>query len=273
MVSGAPTRWDRGAAPETTTNHTVKLIHVNRTKCKYHAGLDQMGPPGPANQLLAALPRRDYRQLAVGLEPVALNHGEVLFEAGEPIRSVYFLDGGLASILVPLERDKVAEVAVIGREGVVGLPVFLGAEAYPHRAIVQAPGSALRLSAEAFRAAVLRSPALSERLLRYADAFLIQVSQSAVCNCLHPVPKRYCHWLLTARDRLGSDRLPFTQKFLALMLTVRLASVSEATSALARAGLIRYRRGELHILDRPGLEAAACGCYRLIQDYFALLPG
>lgn len=224
------------------------------------------------NRLLAALPRRDYRRLAAGLEPVALDHGQVLFEAGEPIRLVYFPQSGLASIVVPLERGKLAEVALVGREGVVGLPVFLRANAYPHRAVVQAPGSALRLPAKILRTAVRRSPALGDRLLRYADAFLIQVTQSAVCNCLHPVQKRYCRWLLMAHDRLGSDRLPFTQRFLALMLTVRLASVSEATDALERAGRIRYRRGELHVVDRPGLEAAACGCYRLIQDYFAQLP-
>jgi len=229
--------------------------------------------PGGTNRLLAALPRRDYRKLAEDLERVALNHGEALFEAGQRIRSVYFPDGGLVSILVPLEADKVTEVAVVGREGMVGLPVFLGADAHPHRAIVQAPGSALRLPAEALRAAVRSSPALAKQLLRYADAFLVQVSQSAVCNCLHSVPKRYCRWLLMAHDRLGTDRLPLTQKILALMLTVRLASVSEATGTLERAGLIRYRRGELHILDRSGLETAACGCYRLIQDYYAHLPG
>jgi CRP-like cAMP-binding protein len=234
---------------------------------------DMNVPPEGTNRLLAALPRRDYRQLVAGLEPVALNHGEVLFEAGEPIRSLYFPDGGLVSILVPLEGGKVAEVAVVGREGMVGLPVFLGADAHPHRAVVQAPGRALRLPAEALRAATRRSSALAEQLLRYTDAFLVQVSLSAVCNCLHPVPKRYCRWLLMAHDRLGSDHLPFTQTFLALMLTVRLASVSEATGTLERAGLIRYRRGELHILDRPGLEAASCNCYRLIQDYFAHLPG
>jgi CRP-like cAMP-binding protein len=224
------------------------------------------------NRLLAALPSRVRRRLADDLKAAALNHGEVLFEAGEPIRSVYFPDGGLVSILVPLEGEKVAEVAIVGREGMVGLPVFLGADTYPYRAIVQAPGSALRLPAEAFRAAARRSSVLSELLLQYTDAFLVQVSQSAVCNCLHSVPKRYTRWLLMAHDRLGSDRLPLTLKFLALMLTVRLASVSEATSALERAGLIRYRRGELHILDRQGLEATSCSCYRLIRDYFAHLP-
>jgi CRP-like cAMP-binding protein len=210
--------------------------------------------------------------LAADLEPATLNHGEVLFDAGKPIRSVYFPDGGLVSVLVPLEDGRVAEVAVVGREGVVGLPAFLGADTHPHRAVVQAPGTALRLPAAALRTAARSSAALNELLLRYADAFLVQVSQSAVCNCLHSVPKRCSRWLLMAQDRVGSDRLPFTLKFLALMLTVRQASVSEATSALERAGLIRYRRGDLRILDRAGLEAASCGCYRLIEDYFALLP-
>jgi CRP-like cAMP-binding protein len=230
-------------------------------------------PPETANRLLAALPRRDYQRLAANLEPVTLNQGEVLFEAGQPIRSVYFPNGGLVSILVPVQGHKVVEVAVVGREGMIGLPVFLGVDTHPHRAVVQIPGQALRLPAEAFRTAVRRSPALTERLLRYTDAFFVQVSQSAVCNCLHSVPKRYCRWLLMAQDRIGSDRLPFTQKFLALMLTVRLATVSEATTALQDAGLIRYRRGELHILDRPGLEATCCSCYRTIEDYFARLLG
>ncbi|HLJ96034.1 MAG TPA: Crp/Fnr family transcriptional regulator [Gemmataceae bacterium] len=229
-------------------------------------------PSDGGNRLLAALPPRVRRWLADDLKAAVLNHGEVLFEAGEPIQSVYFPDGGLVSILVPVESEKVAEVAVVGREGMVGLPVFLGADIHPHRAIVQAPGPALRVSAKAFRAAARRSSVLSELLLQYTDAFLVQVSQSAVCNCLHSVPKRYTRWLLMAHDRLGSDRLPLTLKFLAFMLTVRLASVSEATSALERAGLIRYRRGELHILDRPGLEAASCSCYRLIRDYFEHLP-
>lgn len=231
-----------------------------------------IGPSEGGNRLLAALPARVYRQLAAEFEPVVFNPGDLLFEQGQPIRSVYFPDGGLVSILLPVEGDKVTEVAVVGREGIVGLPVFLGADAYPHRAVAQARGSALRLPAGAFRANVRRNAPLSELLMRYTDAFLVQVSQSAVCNCLHPVPKRYTRWLLMAHDRLGSDRLPLTLKLLSLMLTVRLASISQATSALERAGLIRYRRGELHILDRPGLEAAACDCYRLIQDYFARMP-
>ncbi len=234
---------------------------------------DTSTPPGRENELLAALPRRDSRALAARLERVTLHHGTTLFEAGQPIRSVYFPDGGLVSILVPLDGNKVAETAVIGREGMVGLPAFLGATAHPCRAIVQAPGSARCLPAASLRAAAGRSPALRQLLLRYADAFLVQVTQSAVCNCLHPVPQRYCRWLLMAHDRLGTDRLPFTQTFLALMLTVRLAGVSEATGALERAGLIRYRRGELHILDRAGLEAASCGCYRTIADYFAQRTG
>lgn len=225
---------------------------------------DESESSGTANRLLAAMPRADYRRLAARLESVALTHEQVLFEAEEPLRFVYFLDGGLVSILAPLEGDKVAEVALVGKEGMVGMPVLLGADTHPHRAVVQASGSALRMPAKALRAVVRSSRSLGERLLRYADAFLVQVSHSAVCNCLHPLPKRYCRWLLMAHDRLGSDRLPFTQKLLARLLTVRLASLSETTGVLQRAGLIRYRRGEVLILDRPGLEAAACGCYRRI---------
>ncbi len=226
----------------------------------------------PDNWVLSALPDRQYRQLLPGLEPVALRRDEILFEVGEPIPHVYFPCGGLVSILAPLERDKVTEVAVVGKEGVVGLPVCLGGSVSTLRAFVQVPGPALRGRAADFRGRILRSPALTERLLRYAEAFLVQVSQSAVCNCLHPVPQRYCRWLLMAQDRVGSDLLPFTQKFLALMLTVRLATVSEATAGLQRAGLIHYRRGELRILDRPGLEAACCPCYRVITDHFGRLP-
>ena len=226
----------------------------------------------PDNWVLAALPERQYRQLLPGLEPVIFERDEVLFEAGQPIPHVYFPCGGLVSLLAPVEGDKVAEVAVVGKEGVVGLPAFLGGGTSTLRALVQGPGPALRGRTADFRDRARRNPALNDRLLRYADAFLVQVAQSAVCNCLHPVPKRYCRWLLMAHDRVGSDRLPFTQKHLALMLTVRLASISEATGSLERAGLIHYRRGEFHILDRPGLEAAACGCYRLIHDYFARLP-
>lgn len=230
-------------------------------------------PAQPSNHLLATLPPRAYRRLAADLEPATLNHGDILCEADQAIRSIYFPNSGLISMVVPLEGGhRVAEVALVGREGMVGVPVLLGAKTHPHRIVVQAPGTALRLPAAALGPAVHRSPVLLERLLHYADAFMVQISLSAVCNCLHPVPKRYCRWLLMAHDRLGSDRLPFTLKLLSLMLTVRLASISEATSVLERAGLIRYRRGELEILDRPGLEAAACGCYRQIQSYFARAP-
>src|SRR5579871_4670508 len=134
-------------------------------------------PSDGGNRLLAALPPRVRRWLADDLKAAVLNHGEILFEAGEPIRSVYFPDGGLVSVLVPVEGGKAAEVAVVGREGVVGLPVFLGAHAYPHQAVVQAPGSAWRLPAAALRGAARRSAALGDQLLRYTDAFLIQVSQ------------------------------------------------------------------------------------------------
>jgi CRP-like cAMP-binding protein len=230
--------------------------------------------PGPvANWALASLPRGDYEQLLPSLEPVPLNFGEVLHEAGQRVPYVYFPSGGLVSLLATEDGGRQAEVAVVGNEGVVGLPVVLGNDVAPHRAVVQGTGQALRITAELFRSKARPHESLTALLLRYTDAFLVQVSQSALCDHLHPVQKRLCRWLLMAQDRMGSDRLPFTQKFMADILAVRLASVSEAARPLQQAGLIHYNRGDLRILDRPGLERACCGCYRVIKERFDALQG
>ena len=231
----------------------------------------QSSPEPVANWALATLPHRDYEQLFPDLEPVSLNFGEVLHDLGQRIRFVYFPCGGLISLLATEDGGRQAEVAVVGNEGVVGLPLLLGNEVSPHRALVQGAGQALRISADLFRSKARPNDSLTALLLRYADAFLVQVSQSAVCGHLHPVPKRLCRWLLMAQDRLGSDRLPFTQQFMADILAVRLASVSEAARSLQREGLIRYNRGDLRILDRLGLERACCGCYRVIKERFDAL--
>jgi CRP-like cAMP-binding protein len=231
-------------------------------------------PPSPelvANWALASLPRRDYERLSPGLEPVSLHFGEVLHDAGRPILHVYFPRGGLVSLLATEDGGRQAEVAMVGNEGMVGLPLLLGNEVAPHRALVQGAGPAWRMRADLFRSRARPHAALTRLLLRYADAFLVQVSQSAVCDHLHPVPKRLCRWLLLAQDRLGSDRLPFTQQFMADILAVRLASVSEAARPLQQAGIIHYNRGDLRILDRPGLERACCGCYRVIKERFDAL--
>ena len=231
----------------------------------------QPSPEPVANWALASLPRRDYEKLFPDLEPVSLAFGEVLHDAGERIRFVYFPCGGLISLLAAEDGGRQAEVAVVGNEGVVGLPVFLGNEVAPQRALVQGAGPALRMSADRLRSKARPNELLTTLLLRYTDAFIVQVSQSALCDHLHPVAKRLCRWLLMAQDRLASDRLPYTQQFLADILAVRLATISEAARPLQQAGLIHYNRGDLRILDRPGLERACCGCYRVIKERFDAL--
>ncbi len=221
------------------------------------------------NQLLAALPRGEYRKLLPALEPVPLNLHDVLHDAGQPIPYLYFPAGGLVSLLAPVDGRKVAEVAVAGREAVVGLSLALGKATAPFRAVVHAPGHALRMRAETFRAHQnRRGAALAPLLLRYAGAFLHQVAQSAVCNCHHPVVQRCCRWLLLAQDRIGSDDLPLGQGYLALVLTVRRATISEVAGTLRRAGLIHSRWGRITIRDRKGLEEACCTCYRQIRAHY-----
>lgn len=220
------------------------------------------------NWVLAALAEQEYERLQPELEPVSLELGDVLHQAGGAIDCVYFLCSGLVCLLAALGEGKEAEVGLVGKEGLVGLPVVLGGGDALYRAVVQHPGQALRITAAALRSRIEAGRTFQNLLMRYADAFLAQVSQSAVCDCHHPIPRRLCRWLLMAHDRLGTQRLPFTQKALALMLTVRLASVSEAISALREEGVIDCRRGHVTILDRQKLEQACCLCYRIIRDRF-----
>ena len=232
-----------------------------------------MPPAAPANRLLAALPPGDYRRLLPCLEPVSLLFRAVLQEPKRPIPYVYFPSSGVVSVVIPPDgRGDGVEVGLVGREGLTGLPVFLGADSTPARWVVQAPGQALRMAAEEFRAHAVRRP-LRDLLLLYTNAFLAQVSQSVACNALHPVEERLCRWLLTVHARVDSDQFPLTHEFLATMLGVRRASVTNAARGLQEAGLIRYGRGRLEVLDRPGLEAAACGCHRAAQAELDRLPG
>jgi CRP-like cAMP-binding protein len=228
-------------------------------------------PPG--NQLLAALPRKDLARLRPQLETVTLGLKERIYEPHRPIPYIYFPNTGVTSILTIMKDGKATEVGMVGKEGMLGLPVFLGTDRSSGQSFSQVPGESLRLAADAFRAALRRSRALVDLLHRYTQALFTQVSQSAACNSLHPIEKRCARWLLMTHERVEIDEFVLTQELLAMMLGVRRASVAAVAGKLQDAGLIRYRRGRLRVLDRRGLEAASCECYGLIRsEYERLLP-
>lgn len=214
-----------------------------------------------ANSLLAALPRRSYLQLLPGLVPVDLAFGKVLYEPGKPIRDVYFPSESLVSLLTLVEGHMELEVGMVGREGMVGIPLALGIDKSPVRALVQGGGPALRMNAADFRREFGRSPPLRRELHRYVHALMTQISQTAGCNRFHVVQSRLARWLLMTRDRVRSGEFRMTQEFLSNMLGVRRVGVTEAASALQRRELIEYSRGNIKILDHTGLEDAACACY------------
>lgn len=222
----------------------------------------------PQNRLLAALSRRDYRRLADHLEVVPLRFGEVLHEAGGPIRHVYFPYGGLVSLLAVAGAGKAAEAGIVGNEGAVGVSAALGIDVSHLRAVVQAGGTAARIPAARLRESIGPDGAWHRELFRCAHALMNQFGQTAVCNRFHRVEKRLARWLLATRDRLHSSEFRITQEFMSLMLGVRRVGVTEAAINLQKRRLIRYRRGHIHLLDPAGLEAAACGCYRALRDTY-----
>jgi CRP-like cAMP-binding protein len=226
------------------------------------------------NRLLAALAADDLAALAPHLEEVTLGNGEVLAEPGEPLADIYFPETAIMSVINRMADGAGVEVGTVGNEGLVGLAALLGAEASESQTLAQIPGTALRLPAAVLVAAVDAQPALRRLLLRYTQAYLTQVAQGAACNRLHGIEARCARWLLMTHDRVGgADAFPLTQEFLAIMLGVRRAGVSVAAGALQDAGLIRYRRGGIRVLDRAGLEAAACECYGVVRRQFdRLLP-
>lgn len=230
------------------------------------------GPP--TNYLLAALPANSFSRLRPHLETIALSFQDVLHEPGQPITHLYFPTSGLISHLCATdERRGSIEVAVVGREGMTGLPVLLDVEASIARSLVQIPGAALRMRADKFRHLIHRDRTLHNRLLRYIHVSLTHLTHCVACNSLHPVEKRLCRWLLTVHDRVGTDRFPLTHEFLAAMLGVRRATVTEAARRLRQGGLIRYGGGQLIVLNRQGLEAAVCGCYRRVQEEWGRVLG
>jgi CRP-like cAMP-binding protein len=224
-----------------------------------------------SNRLLVALAPEDLDPLRPYLEPVPLPQKQILANPNTPIDHVYFPQEGMVSLVQPLENGAMIEVGVIGKEGLVGVPVLLGAATSPLESIVQIPGSALRIQASVFREEVGRRTALLGLLLRYVQALHIQVSLSAACNGRHTLPERLARWLLTARDRATSDRMPLSHEFLAMMLGVRRAGVTVALGTLKAAGLIYNTHGQVNIVDRPGLESASCECYRTVRDEYERL--
>lgn len=230
------------------------------------------GPHANGNLILAKLQGEELEQLEAHLELVELKIREPLWEPYKPIEAVYFPTNSVNSIIALDEQGGEIEVGTVGNEGLVGLPVFLGAMSAPGRAFTQIAGEAHRISTAAFRR-VAREGRLRQQLELYTQGFVSQVSQSVACNRLHSPDRRLARWLLACRDRVGAPSFMLTQEFMAQMLGVRRATVSEAASSLQKRGLISYSRGMLTIDDCAGLEAAACECYRIVRGEFERLLG
>ncbi|NMG29686.1 helix-turn-helix domain-containing protein [Aromatoleum evansii] len=230
------------------------------------------------NRLLAALPIDEYARLASHLELIPMMLGDVLYESGAQMRYVYFPIDSIVSLLYVMEDGASGEIAVVGNEGIVGVSLFMGGETTPSRAIVQSAGHAYRLKGQLLmdefdRVGGRRAGALHNLLLRYTQALLTQMAQTAVCNRHHSLDQQLCRWLLLSLDRLPVNELVMTQELIANMLGVRREGVTEAAGNLQKAGLIEYRRGHITVLDRPGLEGRACECYAVVKKEFdRLLP-
>jgi CRP-like cAMP-binding protein len=221
---------------------------------------------GRRNLLLAGLPAKELALLEPHLKDVVLKQGIVLQEQGEGIEHVYFPNDGIISLLAVMRQGDAIEIATIGYEGAVGSLSGLGPRRSHTRAVVQVRGTASRIAATRFRQAVEESEAVHSIVVRYGEMLLIQVQQTAACNALHAVEARLSRWLLQARDRLESNTIELTHEFLSQMLGVRRTTVTVVAHMLQQAGLIRYHRGQIEIIDRPGLEARACECYAAIRD-------
>jgi CRP-like cAMP-binding protein len=217
------------------------------------------------NQLLAALPAADYQRLLPHLEPVELPLGMVVFESGGKLQHLYFPASGIVSLLYAMESGASTEIAVIGNEGVVGIALFMGGESTPSRAVVQSAGHGFRLKASVLKTEFERGGRLQYLLLRYTQALIAQMTQTAVCNRHHSVDQQLCRWLLLSLDRLPGNELKMTQELIANMLGVRREGVTEAAGKLQEAGLIRYQRGHITVLDRPRLEKRVCECYAVVK--------
>jgi CRP-like cAMP-binding protein len=226
-----------------------------------------------ANRLLGLLAPADYRRLHPHLERIPLEYRQSLYVPDNPIQFVYFIETGVGSLVNTMTNGAAAEVGTIGNEGMVGLPILLGDDRAPTSVYVQVPGAGLRMNATSFKTELARSASMRVVMLRYAHAFFNQVAQSAACNHFHSLDQRCCRWLLMTHDRMQSHEFLLTQEFLAMMLGVQRTGVTAAAGTLQRAGLIRYKRGHVTIIDRASLQQRACECYDVSKLEFDRLLG
>jgi CRP-like cAMP-binding protein len=225
------------------------------------------------NHLLSVLPEDERARLAPHLVAIDMTLGQVVYESGDRQHFVYFPTTSIVSLLYVMEDGASAEIAIVGNEGVIGIALFMGGETTPSRAIVQSAGAAFRLDARILKQEFGRAGPVQRLLLRYTQALITQMAQTAVCNRHHSIDQQLCRWLLLSMDRLPSNELKMTQELIANMLGVRRSGVTEAALKLQDAGLIRYSHGHIQVLDRPGLEKRVCECYRVVKREFdRLLP-
>jgi CRP-like cAMP-binding protein len=225
------------------------------------------------NRLLAALPREEYERVLPHLGRVSFKLGEVVYESGGQMEHIYFPTTAIVSLLYLMENGSSAEMGMAGNEGVVGVALFMGGNTMPNRAVVRSAGGAVRMRAQVLREEFSRGGSFQSLLLRYTQALLTQMSQTAVCNRLHEIEQQLCRWLLLSHDRMDSDVLVMTQELIANMLGVRREGVTAAAGRLQEQGLISYVRGRIQILDRRGLEASVCECYKVVKDEYDRLLG
>jgi len=230
--------------------------------------VDQDGTPDTVanlNRLLAALPSDERERITPHLSPVTLPLGQVVYEPGDHVDHIYLPTTAIISMLYVMENGASAEIAVVGRDGLLGVALFMGGETMPNRAIVQSAGAAFRLSGEIVKDEFARGGATQRLFLRYTQALITQMAQTAVCNRHHSIAQQFCRWLLLSLDRLESNDLHMTQELIANMLGVRRAGVTETAKKLQDDGVIRYNRGVIEVLNRPALEAQVCECYRVVK--------
>jgi CRP-like cAMP-binding protein len=225
------------------------------------------------NHLLAALPQEEYELILPHLGHVSFKLGEVVYESGGRMEHIYFPTTAIISLLYLMENGSSAEMGMAGNEGLIGVALFMGGNTMPNRAVVQRAGDAVSMRAQVLQDEFARGGAFQRLLLRYTQALLTQMSQTAVCNRLHTIEQQLCRWLLLSHDRIDSDELVMTQELIANMLGVRREGVTAAAGRLQEQGLISYVRGRIKLLDRRGLEAAVCECYKVVKDEYERLLG